>query len=110
MKEMGLFIWGVLFGGGFWLIGALAIGITSVVCKDVKWWQRPFWVLLLIPFGAGGLFGIPVACLWGAWNTASPGADDDWLWLGFWIWPVVFSLSWLFERRNSQLKDKRDKK
>ncbi|MBE2286186.1 MAG: hypothetical protein IAE77_22205 [Prosthecobacter sp.] len=100
MKEFALLVWGVLFGGGFWLIGALAIGIASTVFKEVQWWQRPLWLLFLIPFGAGGLFGLPIACLYGAWNTSSAGADDDWLWLGFWFWPMALCAAWLLSRRK----------
>lgn len=97
MRELALFVWGVLYGAGFWLLGALVLGVCRVWLKDVKLWKRPLLLLALLPVGSGVL-ALPLVSWWFAWNTDPIGVDDDWLWLGFWVWPVMFGLHWFFWR------------
>lgn len=99
MREFAWVIFGALYGAGFWLLGALVLGIIGAGLRDVRLWKRPLVLLALLPLGAGGL-AMPLVSWWFAWNADTAGVDNDWLWLGFWVWPVVFGLHWFFMRRR----------
>ena len=81
-REMAALIWGGLLGAGFWIFGALAVGLLRVVFKDKDWWKNLLFFLVGLPFGTGVLPGIALFCGWSALKLAEQQPVLEGLMLG----------------------------